>query len=56
MTANAGTHASYGADALRAELEQHFSELFETRVTIFPVSTGTAANALALTACAFGWQ
>ena len=39
---------SYGADAVTAELSQKFSLLFEREVTVFPVITGTAANALAL--------
>ncbi|HIC71023.1 MAG TPA: low specificity L-threonine aldolase [Alphaproteobacteria bacterium] len=39
---------SYGADAVTAELSQKYSSLFEREVTVFPVITGTAANALAL--------
>lgn len=39
---------SYGADAVTANLSQQFSSLFECEVTVFPVITGTAANALAL--------
>jgi threonine aldolase len=34
-----------------AMLKRKFSKLFETDVTVFPVSTGTAANALALASC-----
>ncbi len=33
-------------------LNRKFSDLFETEVTVFPVSTGTAANALSLATCA----
>ncbi|MGH7057253.1 MAG: threonine aldolase family protein, partial [Acetobacteraceae bacterium] len=51
-TANHGTDASYGADATSAELERRFSELFETPVKVFPVATGTAANAIGLAAMA----
>lgn len=40
--------AAYGADAWSARLTQRFSELFEREVAIFPVATGTAANALGL--------
>ena len=44
--ANSGTDHSYGADAATARLQGQFSELFETEVAVFPVITGTAANAL----------
>jgi len=46
--ANRGTAASYGADDLTARLRTRANELFETEVAIFPVTTGTAANSLAL--------
>jgi threonine aldolase len=46
--ANSGTDHSYGADAATARLQGQFSELFETEVAVFPVITGTAANALSL--------
>jgi threonine aldolase len=48
---NHGPAASYGDDEYSRALNQAFSTLFETEVTVFPVSTGTAANALALAAC-----
>ncbi len=38
----------YGADQYTLHLEQQFNELFEKEVTIFPVVTGSTANALAL--------
>ena len=41
---------SYDADALSQRLDLAFSELFSTTCTVLPVSTGTAANALALAA------
>ncbi|WP_421726304.1 threonine aldolase family protein [Bauldia sp.] len=44
------THAAYGADRLTAELQQRFSDLFEREVAVLPVGTGTAANALAISA------
>ncbi|MEQ8283322.1 MAG: low specificity L-threonine aldolase [Parvibaculum sp.] len=47
---NAGTERSYGDDAVTARLCQRFSELFEREVAVYPVVTGTAANALALAA------
>ncbi len=46
--ANTGTVHSYGADALTQRLERLFCELFEREVAVFPVTTGTAGNALAL--------
>src|SRR5262249_41299212 len=38
-----------------ARLQDRFSELFETKVRVFPVATGTAANALSLAAIAPSW-
>jgi threonine aldolase len=49
---NHGPAASYGDDEYSALLNRKFSDLFETEVTVFPVSTGTAANALSLATCA----
>jgi threonine aldolase len=46
--ANAGTASSYGADEVTARLKTRFTEIFEHDVDVFPVVTGTAANALAL--------
>jgi threonine aldolase len=46
--ANSGAATSYGGDDLTALLRTRASELFETEVAIFPVTTGTAANSLAL--------
>lgn len=46
--ANEGADASYGDDAVTARLQTLFSELFEREVAVFPVISGTAANALAL--------
>ena len=43
-----GTAAPYGEDAVTARLTQRFCELFEHEVAVFPVISGTAANALAL--------
>lgn len=49
-TANNGTALGYGGDPLTAQLQARFCELFETPVRVFPVPTGTAANALSLAA------
>jgi threonine aldolase len=46
--ANSGFAASYGADELTAKLQALVSRVFETEVAVFPVTTGTAANSLAL--------
>src|SRR5215468_8865137 len=46
--ANAGFAIAYGDDALTRRLERRLSDLFERDVSVFLVSTGTAANALAL--------
>lgn len=50
VAANIGNADSYGQDEYSARLETKFSELFETEVKVFPVVSGTAANALALSA------
>jgi len=49
---NHGPAAAYGDDEYSALLNRKFSQLFETEVVVFPVSTGTAANALSLATCA----
>jgi len=46
--ANEGFVTSYGGDELTAKLQSVASELFEKQVAVFPVISGTAANALAL--------
>jgi threonine aldolase len=55
IRANTGTALGYGADEWTARLQDRFSELFETRVRVFPVATGTAANALSLAAVSPSW-
>ena len=46
--ANSGNVGSYGADALTARVTARLRDIFETDLVAFPVATGTAANALAL--------
>ncbi len=46
--ANCGAAMSYGDDEYTQRLQTKFSDLFETSVTVFPVATGSAANALGL--------
>lgn len=50
LAANSGTEASYGEDETSQRLDDRFSEIFEAKVKVFPISTGTAANALSLSA------
>jgi threonine aldolase len=46
--ANQGAAHAYGEDPWTQELDGLFSDFFATKVRVFPVVTGTAANALAL--------
>ncbi|MEG3880090.1 low specificity L-threonine aldolase [Microcoleus sp. herbarium7] len=46
--ANCGAAMPYGDDEYTQCLQVKFSDLFETSVTVFPVATGSAANALGL--------
>lgn len=48
LEANSGFVRSYGEDDLTGQLTDVFAQLFECEVGVFPVATGTAANALAL--------
>jgi threonine aldolase len=50
--AGAGDGVAYGEDAWTKRLEGRMAALFEREVAVFPVTTGTAANALALAAIA----
>jgi threonine aldolase len=53
--ANAGAASAYGDDEWSARLNRVFSALFEREVMVFPVSTGTAANAIALASAIPPW-
>ena len=46
--ANVGSATSYGGDEFTERLQAVASEVFGRQVAIFPVTTGTAANSLAL--------
>jgi threonine aldolase len=46
--ANCGVALAYGADRWSERLDAVFAEFFGTRVRVFAVSSGTAANSLAL--------
>ena len=45
---NTGVALAYGADRWSDSLDEVFGAFFETKVRVFTVSSGTAANALAL--------
>lgn len=49
---SSGYVSSYGASELDKKVEEKFSQVFETDAHVFFVSTGTAANSLALSASA----
>ncbi|MBT4167390.1 MAG: low specificity L-threonine aldolase [Rhodospirillaceae bacterium] len=53
--ANEGHAMAYGDDAVTKAAEAAFTELFGRELAIFPVATGTAANALALSALTPPW-
>ena len=48
--ANSGAAMPYGKDEITKRLEQRVADVFERSVAMFPVATGTASNALALSA------
>ncbi|HET6157915.1 MAG TPA: low specificity L-threonine aldolase [Dongiaceae bacterium] len=50
--ANRGPSMPYGADDWTRRLERKFADIFEHEVRVFPVATGTAANALSLASLA----
>lgn len=52
VAVNSGNAVSYGGDDWTLGLQAKLSEIFETEVVALPVVTGTAANALALSAIA----
>ncbi|HEV7325801.1 MAG TPA: beta-eliminating lyase-related protein [Bosea sp. (in: a-proteobacteria)] len=53
--ANDGSAAAYGTDAWTKRVETLFGELFEREVAVFLVTTGTAANSLALASLVQPW-
>jgi threonine aldolase len=48
VQANAGAMAAYGSDEISKRVRARFNEIFEREVSVFFATTGTAANALAL--------
>ncbi len=53
--ANEGRAMPYGDDEITARVKERFSEVFEAPVEVFPVATGTAANALSLALMTPAW-
>ncbi len=53
--ANDGFSAAYGNDAWTKRVESLFAELFEREVAVFLVTSGTAANSLALASLIRPW-
>lgn len=53
--ANQGPATPYGNDEITKRLEKRFAEVFETKLAVFPVATGTAANSLSLAAATPPW-
>jgi threonine aldolase len=54
--ANAGVSAAYGDDEWTAKASQLIQQLFDCEAEVFLVTTGTAANCLALSCMALPWQ
>jgi threonine aldolase len=54
-SANSGTASSYGNDSWTERLAKAFRDLFERKVAVFPVFTGTAANSIALACATASW-
>lgn len=54
--AAAGHTLPYGNDPYTAKVRSKLSEIFEREVDVFPVSTGTAANCLAIAALTRPWS
>ena len=50
LKVNDGDSAPYGNDDLSKILQEKFSKIFEKEVVVYPTASGTAANALALSA------
>jgi len=48
LKSNEGDSTPYGNDQISNQLQDKFSEIFEKEVIVFPTTSGTAANALAL--------
>jgi threonine aldolase len=55
VNANGGALPAYGNDEITKRVKAQFAEIFERDVSVFLVTTGTAANALALASAVPPW-
>ncbi|MCB5177286.1 threonine aldolase family protein [Microvirga lenta] len=55
VDANSGALPAYGNDEITKRIKARFAEIFEHEVSVFLVTTGTAANALALSSAVPPW-
>jgi threonine aldolase len=55
IESNHGRAWAYAEDNWSEQLDQAFSELFDTQTTVVPVATGTAANSIALASVSPPW-
>jgi threonine aldolase len=55
VRANAGALPAYGNDDVTKRIKARFADIFEHEVAVFLVTTGTAANALALASAVPPW-
>ncbi|MBF9234757.1 threonine aldolase family protein [Microvirga alba] len=55
MQANDGAMPAYGGDDITKRIKARFAEIFEHEVSVYLVTTGTAANALALSSIVPPW-
>ena len=55
IKANQGRAWAYAEDHWSEKLDEAFSELFDTHTTVLPISTGTAANSVALATVTPPW-
>lgn len=55
LKANEGTASSYADDQWSTRLDEAFSDLFGTHTAVIPLSTGTAANSIALASVTPPW-
>ena len=55
VAANAGTASPYGDDEFTRAMHERFAALFSREVRVFPLSSGTGSNSIALAALANGY-
>jgi threonine aldolase len=55
VRANAGSMTSYGGDEITARVRERCCEIFETDVEVFPILSGIAGNALAISVLTAPW-